>query len=50
MKAILFVMGFVLITSVLNSAGAQSVTLYTAGPDGLAKGIAKAFTERTVPR
>jgi hypothetical protein len=47
MKAFLFVMGFLLITSVLNIAGAQSVTLYTAGPDGL-KGIAKAFTEKMV--
>src|ERR1043166_297516 len=28
-------------------AGAQTVTLYTAGPEGLAKGIAKSFTDKT---
>jgi iron(III) transport system substrate-binding protein len=28
-------------------AGAQSVTLYTAGPEGLAKNIAKSFMEKT---
>jgi iron(III) transport system substrate-binding protein len=28
-------------------ADAQSVTLYTAGPDGLAKNIAKSFTDKT---
>lgn len=28
-------------------AVAQSVTLYTAGPEGLAKGIAKSFTDKT---
>jgi iron(III) transport system substrate-binding protein len=32
---------------VFRNAGAQSVTLYTAGPDSLAKGMAKSFTEKT---
>ena len=30
-----------------RDSAAQSVTLYTAGPDSLAKGIAKSFTEKT---
>lgn len=45
MKVTLFVIGFFLI--LLSTAGAQSVTLYTAGPDGLAQGIAKVFTEKS---
>ena len=47
MKATLFLIGLFLITNLPCTAGAQSVTLYTAGPDGLAQGIAKAFTEKS---
>ena len=47
MKATLFLIGLFLITNLPCTAGAQSVTLYTAGPDGLAPGIAKAFTEKS---
>ena len=44
MKATLFLIVLFLITNLPCTAGAQSVTLYTAGPDGLAQGIAKAYT------
>lgn len=47
MKVILFVIGFFMATASLNSADAQSVTLYTAGPAGLAKGIAQSFTDKS---
>lgn len=47
MKVILFVIGFFMATASLNTADAQSVTLYTAGPAGLAKGIAKSFTDKS---
>ena len=47
MKATLFLIGLFLITNLPCTSGAQSVTLYTAGPDGLAQGIAKAFTEKS---
>jgi iron(III) transport system substrate-binding protein len=38
---------FALILTASRQSAAQSVTLYTAGPDNLAKGIAKAFTDKT---
>jgi iron(III) transport system substrate-binding protein len=41
----LIVMAAVIVLA--HRAYAQSVTLYTAGPDGLAKNIAKSFTEKT---
>jgi iron(III) transport system substrate-binding protein len=47
MKAVLFILGFVLMTSEGRPVAAQSVTLYTAGPAGLANGVAKAFTDKT---
>ena len=47
MKVILFVIGFFMATASLNTADAQSVTLYTAGPAGLAKGIAQSFTDKS---
>jgi len=47
MRRILFIVAFVALFAALRPAGAQSVTLYTAGPAGLAKGIAKSFTEKT---
>jgi iron(III) transport system substrate-binding protein len=47
MKGFGFVIGLLWITLVIGSAGAQSVTLYTAGPDSLAKGLAKGFTEKS---
>jgi iron(III) transport system substrate-binding protein len=47
MSRFLFVITFILIASLARDGAAQSVTLYTAGPDGLAKGIAKAFTDKT---
>ena len=34
-------------SALFGHAGAQSVTLYTAGPEGLAKNIAKSFTDKT---
>jgi iron(III) transport system substrate-binding protein len=47
MKRIFFVITFVTILAMVEYAAAQSVTLYTAGPDGLAKNIAKSFTDKT---
>ena len=47
MKRIFFVITFVTIVAIVEYAAAQSVTLYTAGPDGLAKNIAKSFTDKT---
>jgi iron(III) transport system substrate-binding protein len=47
MKRVLFVITFVTILAIVEYATAQSVTLYTAGPDGLAKNIAKSFTDKT---
>ncbi|HLN87752.1 MAG TPA: hypothetical protein VK200_14845, partial [Candidatus Limnocylindrales bacterium] len=47
MKRIIFFIALVSIIAVFRPASAQSVTLYTAGPDGLAKNIAKAFTDKT---
>ena len=48
MNATLFLIGLFLITTpTVDTAGAQSVTLYTAGPDGLAQGIARLLTEKT---
>jgi iron(III) transport system substrate-binding protein len=47
MNRFLFVVTFILITALARNSAAQSVSLYTAGPDGLAKGIAKAFTDKT---
>ncbi len=46
MKAVLII-GLLLVISGVRPAGAQSVTLYTAGPAGLAKGIAKSFTDKS---
>jgi iron(III) transport system substrate-binding protein len=46
-KVISFVIAFISLTSTGYLAAAQSVTLYTAGPDGLARGIAKSFTEKS---
>ena len=47
MKRIIFFIALVAIIAVFRHAGAQSVTLYTAGPDGLAKSIAKSFTDKS---
>src|SRR4029077_14329082 len=47
MKAVLFVPAVLTILAIVEYAAAQSVTLYTAGPDGLAKNIAKSFTDKT---
>jgi len=46
-KLILLLIAFLMIVPGIREAGAQSVTLYTAGPDGLANAIAKSFTEKT---
>ena len=46
MKVISLVIAFISLTSTGYLAAAQSVTLYTAGPDGLTRGIAKSFTEK----
>jgi iron(III) transport system substrate-binding protein len=46
-KVISFVIAFMSLTFAGYPAAAQSVTLYTAGPDGLARGIAKSFTEKS---
>jgi iron(III) transport system substrate-binding protein len=46
-KFISFVIAFISLTSAGYPVAAQSVTLYTAGPDGLARGIAKTFTEKS---
>ena len=47
MKAVLFIIGLLWIMSGVRPAGAQSVTLYTAGPAGLAKRVTHSFTEKT---
>jgi iron(III) transport system substrate-binding protein len=47
MKRLILVNLTIVILATFCHAGAQSVTLYTAGPAGLAKGIAKSFTDRT---
>jgi iron(III) transport system substrate-binding protein len=47
MKRVLFAMISIFILVACRHAAAQSVTLYTAGPAGLAKNIAKAFTDKT---
>lgn len=47
MTRVLFVFAFLTILAMAEYAAAQSVTLYTAGPDGLAKNIAKSFTDKT---
>jgi iron(III) transport system substrate-binding protein len=50
MKRILFLIIFTVIVPLARNGAAQSVTLYTAGPDGLAKNIAKAFTDKTATK
>ena len=45
-RSILFI-ALLSIIAGFGPADAQSVTLYTAGPDGLANSIAKAFTDKT---
>ncbi len=47
MNRSLFVALFLVITITSRNAGAQSVTLYTAGPEGVANNVAKSFTEKT---
>jgi iron(III) transport system substrate-binding protein len=49
MNRVLFTFAFIFIWTIAASerVGAQSVTLYTAGPEGLARSIAKSFTEKT---
>jgi iron(III) transport system substrate-binding protein len=47
MKRLLLLALFVAVVTLSNHAVAQSVTLYTAGPDGLAKSMAKSFTAKT---
>src|SRR4249920_2183917 len=47
MNRFLFVITLVVIAALARDSAAQSVTLYTAGPDGLAKAIAKSFTDKT---
>jgi iron(III) transport system substrate-binding protein len=47
MKNICFVIGWLLVACTIDRAGAQSVTLYTAGPANLATGMAKAFTAKS---
>jgi iron(III) transport system substrate-binding protein len=47
MKVVLFIIGLLAMTSGSRSVDAQSVTLYTAGPAGLAKGLAKSFTDKS---
>ena len=47
MKRVLFVTAVVTILATVKNAAPQSVTLYTAGPDSLAKNIAKSFTDKT---
>ena len=44
-----FLLAFTLtaVAALARDGAAQSVTLYTAGPDGLAKSIAKTFTDKT---
>jgi iron(III) transport system substrate-binding protein len=47
MKSILLVIAFVIASGAFRFAHGESVTLYTAGPEGLAKNIAKSFEEKT---
>jgi iron(III) transport system substrate-binding protein len=47
MKQLFLLIASVMIIAGYHHANAQSVTLYTAGPDGLAKNIAKSFTDKT---
>lgn len=47
MKGICFMIGLLLVACGVHTVGAQTVTLYTAGPAGLANGMAKAFTDKT---
>ena len=47
MNRLLFALFFILSFAPAHDGAAQSVTLYTAGPAGLAKDIAKSFTDKT---
>jgi iron(III) transport system substrate-binding protein len=47
MKRVLFTAVLILTLTIGRHLAAQSVTLYTAGPEGLAKNIAGAFTDKT---
>lgn len=47
MRAIFIILTLILTVPGARLAGAQSVTLYTAGPAGLAKSMASAFTAKT---
>ena len=47
MNRFLFVFVFVVLSAAARQGAAQSVTLYTAGPAGLAKAIGKSFTDKT---
>lgn len=46
MKRVFLLAILVAVIALFDYADAQSVTLYTAGPDGLAKNIAKSFTDK----
>jgi iron(III) transport system substrate-binding protein len=47
MKGFLVTLAFLFVFAANDRVHAQSVTLYTAGPEGLAKNIAKSFTDKT---
>src|SRR5690348_11130526 len=47
MKRFVFIAVLALVAATACAAAAQSVTLYTAGPESLAKDIAKAFGDKT---
>jgi iron(III) transport system substrate-binding protein len=47
MRPMLLIVALISIFAASGQAGAQSVTLYTAGPAGLAKSVAKSFTDKT---
>ena len=47
MKYFVALIMFLSIAAAAHHSRAQSLTLYTAGPEGLAKAMAKAFTEKT---
>lgn len=47
MKRIFSLIVIATIIALTHRANAQSVTLYTAGPEGLAKNLAKSFTDKT---
>jgi iron(III) transport system substrate-binding protein len=47
MKGNCFVIGLLMVVGGIRPAEAESVTLYTAGPAGLATGTAKAFTAKS---